>query len=105
MLVDVVAPVATAIGAGVAAGIAGFRLAKGRMTGPGAGSGGATYVRLSAEDSDRVEKISALLERLIALEGQTQGALERLAQTVTESRLEHARRHGEVVGRLGGLGR
>ena len=56
-------PMATGAGSALAAGILGFQLARRRF-----GEEKTAYVRLSAEDSDRLEKIEALLERLISLE-------------------------------------
>ena len=100
MATDVVVPLAAAIGSAVAAGMSGFRIAKWRL----AAQERTAYVRLSAEDSDRVEKITALLERLVGLEEQTQSAIERLGEQLVAARLEQAQRHGELTARLSVLG-
>ena len=97
MVTNIVVPVASAIGAGVAAGASAFRAAQAAHRALGEST---LYVRLSPEDSDRVAKIDALLHRLIALEEQTQAAIVRLAGEVTEARLEQARREGFYEGRL-----
>ena len=98
---ELLIPAAAALGAAVAAGMSAFRV--GRFLRE---RGGATvYVRLSAEDSDRVEKIEALLERLIGLSEQSQDAIDRLSEQVTEARLEQARREGFLHGRLDTLRR
>ncbi len=101
MWIDVAIPIAAGIGSAVAAGISGFRIAKGRFS----ADDRTAYVRLSAEDSDRVEKISALLERLISLEEQTQEGVARLAEQVTKARLDQARRDGFLRGRIDALAR
>ena len=98
---EVATPIAAGIGAAVAAGISGFRIAKGRFS----SEERTAYVRLSAEDSDRVEKISLLLERLIDLEEQTQEGVARLAEQVAKVRLDHARRDGFLRGRIDPLAR
>ncbi|MCI0769936.1 MAG: hypothetical protein J4N83_06640, partial [Chloroflexi bacterium] len=51
------------------------------------------------------EKIEALLERLIGLSEQSQDAIDRLSEQVTEARLEQARREGFMHGRLDALRR
>jgi hypothetical protein len=91
---------AATVGSAAAAGMSGFRIARRRSE----SQGRATYVRLSAEDSDRVEKIEALLQRLIGLEEQTRTAVERLAEKVVEARLDEARREGFLRGKLDALG-
>jgi hypothetical protein len=101
MWLEVATPIAAGIGSAVAAGISGFRLARGRLS----SEDRTAYVRLSAEDSDRVEKINALLERLINLEEQTQEGVTRLAEQVTKVRLDHARRDGFLSGRIDALAR
>ena len=101
MTPDIIVPLATGIGSAVASAVGGFQIARWRL----AGQPRTVYVRLGAEDSDRVEKISALLERLIGLEKQTQSAIERLGELVVAARLEAAQRHGELTGRLTTLGR
>ena len=101
MLTDIVVPVASAIGAAVAAGASAYRAGQAAHRALGEST---LYVRLSAEDSDRVAKIDALLERLIALEEQTQTAITRLAEEVGSARLEQARREGFFEGRLDLLG-
>ncbi len=93
MLLEIVTRAGAAIGAAIAAAWKAARAPTSRGKGP-------VYVRLSAEDSDRVEKIEALLVRLIALEEQTQRAIERLTSEMTAARLEQARRHGWLEGRL-----
>ncbi len=105
MNIDMVAPIATAIGSAIAAGIGGFKYGQSRTTpragGPsGVAGDGTVFVRLSAEDSDRVERIDSLLERLISLEEQTQSTLSRLGDLMIEARLEQANRHGELTGML-----
>ncbi len=105
MTADILVPIASAVGAAVAAGASAYRLGS-RQAAHFLGSGdrekaATPYVRLTAEDSARVEKISVLLERLIALEEQTHTSLDRVASLVIDSRLESAARYGELTGRLG----
>ncbi len=114
MTSEILVPIAASIGSAVAAGVGGFRYAQSKMqsgppapaaaaSAPQAFAPGATiFVRLSAEDSDRIERIDALLARLIALEEQTQAAVSRLADLVVQARLEAATRHGELAGLLRG---
>ncbi|MCH7553630.1 MAG: hypothetical protein IIC82_06510 [Chloroflexi bacterium] len=86
---------AASIGAAAAAGMSGFHLAKRRIN----GAGPTTYVRLSAEDSDRVEKVDALLERLVALEEQTHAMLRGLSQELSALRRERAWQDGYEAAR------
>ncbi len=101
MIGDILIPAAAGLGAAVAAGMSAFRIGR-ILRSP---SDATIYVRLSAEDSDRVEKIEALLDRVIGLEEQTQAAIDRLAEQVAQARLEHARREGFLHGRLDALRR
>lgn len=106
MMADILVPIASALGAAIAAGASAYRLGSRQATPSPMGTAerekaATPYVRLTAEDSARVEKISALLERLIALEEQTHTSLDRVASLVIDSRLESAARYGELTGRLG----
>ena len=101
MTADIIVPLAAGIGSAVAAGMSGFQLARRRLGSPPQ----TIYVRLGAEDSDRVEKISVLLERLIDLEEQSRSAIDRLGELVIAGRLEQSQRHGELAGRLKALRR
>ncbi len=96
MLLDITTRLGAAVGAAFGAALAAFRAPRSPRT----RNGPSFYVRLSAQDSDRVEKIEALLNRLIALEEQTQNAVQRLTAQVTDARLEQARRQGYLEGRL-----
>ena len=103
---EIIVPIATAIGAAAAAAISGSRLARGTYSLPTRDPSvpipnqRTPYVRLSAEDSKRVEKIDVLLERLIAQEEQTQAAIMRLTEQIAAARLDEARRYGAMEGRL-----
>jgi uncharacterized spore protein YtfJ len=115
-MTDVLIALAASVGSAAAAGVGAFRYAQSRaQTGHGLGGGGPAgagergapvFVRLSTEDSDRIERIDSLLARLIALEEQTQAAVSRLADLVVQARLEAAARQGELTGwlRAGGRG-
>ena len=86
-------PMATGAGSALAAGISGFQLARRRF-----GEEKTAYVRLSAEDSDRLEKIEALLERLISLEEQTQEMLRSVAAEMSALRRDQAWQEGYEAG-------
>ena len=88
MLSDVLINVGAALGGAAAAGGAGFQLARRNQEGP------AAYVRLSAEDSDRVEKLEALIERLVALEQTTHEMLGALHAEVSSVRRDLAWQRG-----------
>ena len=61
---------------------------------------GTPFVRLSAEDSNRLGQVIGLLDRLVALEEQTQGILSKMADQITASRVEQSSVQGEILGRL-----
>ena len=79
---------ATALGAAAAAGVSGFQLARRRE------QNGTAYVRLSAEDSDRIEKLDALIEQLVALEQTTHEMLVGLHGEVSSVRRDLAWQRG-----------
>ena len=103
---DIIVPIATSLGAAIAAAISAYRLARGKYSAaprdPSVPHGHqrTLYVRLSAEDSKRVEKIDVLLERLIAQEEQTQASIMRLTEQISRGHLDDARRYGALEGRL-----
>ena len=87
MLSDVLINLGAALG-GAAAGGAGLQLARRNQ------EGSASYVRLSAEDSDRIEKLEALIERLVALEQTTHEMLGALHAEVSSVRRDLAWQRG-----------
>ena len=87
-------PLAAGVASALAAGLSAFELARRRFN----GGGRQIYVRLSAEDSDRLEKIDALLERLIGLEEQTHEMLRTLAGEVSAVRRDQAWQEGYEAG-------
>ena len=99
MLTDVLINLGSALG-GAAAGGAGIQLARRNQ------DGSAAYVRLSAEDSDRIEKLEALIERLVALEQTTHEMLGALHAEVSSVRRDLAWQRGyESALRGDGAGR
>lgn len=95
MLTDVLINLGSALG-GAAAGGAGVQLARRSQ------EGSTSYVRLSAEDSDRIEKLEALIERLVALEQATHEMLGALHAEVSSVRRDLAWQRGYESALRGG---
>ena len=95
MLMDVLINLGSALG-GAAAGGAGVQLARRSQ------EGSTSYVRLSAEDSDRIEKLEALIERLVALEQSTHEMLGALHAEVSSVRRDLAWQRGYESALRGG---
>ena len=84
MLTDVL------INLGVGAGWSGGGRGRGPARAAQCRRGSTSYVRLSAEDSDRIEKLEALIERLVALEQATHEMLGALHAEVSSVRRDLA---------------
>ncbi len=92
---------ASALGGAVAAALATYRMTTKSLqksdispaaTASPAAAATTPYVKLTAEDSSRLATVTALLERLVSLEEQTQAYVHQLTDQIIALRVEGAKR-------------